>query len=81
LLEKGFSPTLKPLQSIGYRQMIEHLANRLSLDQAVADIKQATRRYAKRQLTWFRNDKDALRIEVSAWRKILSLSFFEKFRD
>ena len=81
LLEKGFSPTLKPLQSIGYRQMIEHLTNRLSLDQAVADIKQATRRYAKRQLTWFRNDKDALRIEVSAWRKILSLSFFEKFRD
>ncbi len=81
LLEKGFSPTLKPLQSIGYRQMIEHLTNRLSLDQAVADIKQATRRYAKRQLTWFRNDKDALRIEVSAWREILSLSFFEKYRD
>ena len=81
LLEKGFSPMLKPLQSIGYRQMIEHLANRLSLDQAVADIKQVTRRYAKRQLTWFRNDKDALRIEVSAWREILSLSFFEKYRD
>jgi tRNA dimethylallyltransferase len=81
LLEKGFSPELKPLQSIGYRQMIDYLANRLSLDQAVADIKQATRRYAKRQLTWFRHDKDALRIEVSAWRKIFSLSFLEQYTN
>lgn len=73
LLEKGYSPELKPLQSIGYRQMIDHLAGRLTLDQAVADTQQATRRYAKRQLTWFRNDKDTLRVEVADWRKILEM--------
>ena len=71
LLEKDFSPELKPMQSIGYRQVIDHLAGRLSLDQAVADTKQATRRYAKRQLTWFRNDKHALRVAVADWQKIL----------
>ncbi|MEA1923235.1 MAG: tRNA (adenosine(37)-N6)-dimethylallyltransferase MiaA [Pseudomonadota bacterium] len=71
LLEKGFGAELKPLKSIGYRQINDYLAGRIPLDQAVADIKQATRRYAKRQLTWFRNDKYACGVEVSDWRKIL----------
>ena len=71
LLEKGFGPELKPLKSIGYRQIIDYLEGRLSFDQAVVDIKQATRRYAKRQLTWFRNDKYAYGVEVSDWKKIL----------
>ncbi|MCD6535250.1 MAG: tRNA (adenosine(37)-N6)-dimethylallyltransferase MiaA [Deltaproteobacteria bacterium] len=71
LLEKGFGAELKPLKSIGYRQINDYLAGRIPLDQAVADIKQATRRYAKRQLTWFRNDKYTCGVEVSEWRKIL----------
>ncbi len=78
LLEKGYSPELKPLQSIGYQQMIEHLAGRLTLDQAISDIQQATRRYAKRQLTWFRNDKDALRVEVANWQKIIEMITFQQ---
>ncbi len=71
LLEKGFDADLKPLKSIGYRQINDYLAGRIPLGQAVADIKQATRRYAKRQLTWFRNDKYACGVDVSNWRKIL----------
>ena len=71
LLGKGFGPDLKPLKSIGYRQIIDYLEGRLSFDQAVVDIKQATRRYAKRQLTWFRNDKYACGVEVSDWKKIV----------
>ncbi len=78
LLEKGFSPELKPLKSIGYRQLIDHIEGRLSLDQATSDTKQATRRYAKRQLTWFRNDKDACGVEVSDWKKILVM--IDQFR-
>ena len=73
LLEKGFGAELKPLKSIGYRQIIEHLAGRLSLDQAIAETKQATRRYAKRQLTWFRNDKYACGVDVSDWQKIFAM--------
>ncbi|NPA25633.1 MAG: tRNA (adenosine(37)-N6)-dimethylallyltransferase MiaA [Deltaproteobacteria bacterium] len=60
ILARGFSPELKPLRSIGYRQIIAYLEGRCSLDEAVHDIKQATRRYAKRQLTWFRHDRDAV---------------------
>ena len=71
LLEKGFGAELKPLKSIGYRQINDYLAGRIPLDQAVADTKQATRHYAKRQLTWFRNDKYACEVEVSDWQKIL----------
>jgi len=78
LLEKGFSPELKPLKSIGYRQIIDHLVGRISLDQAISDTKQATRRYAKRQMTWFRNDKDACGVEVSDWKKILVM--IDQFR-
>jgi tRNA dimethylallyltransferase len=58
--------------------MIEHLAGRLTLDQAISDTKQATRRYAKRQLTWFRNDKDALRVEVADWQKIIEMITFQQ---
>ena len=53
LLDKGFSPTLKPLQSIGYQQLILHLQGILSLDEALRLIVRDTRRYAKRQHTWF----------------------------
>jgi tRNA dimethylallyltransferase len=53
LLDRGFSPELKSLQSIGYRQMIRHLAGELTLVEAVELTVRDTRRYAKRQETWF----------------------------
>lgn len=43
-------------KAIGIRQVRDHLAGTLSLEQCVADIQQASRRYAKRQLTWFRRE-------------------------
>ncbi len=46
----------KPFQFIGYSQLREHLAGRLSEKDAVQQIQQATRRFAKRQLTWFRKE-------------------------
>ncbi|MEJ5300602.1 MAG: tRNA (adenosine(37)-N6)-dimethylallyltransferase MiaA [Thermodesulforhabdaceae bacterium] len=56
ILNMGYSPDLKPLQSIGYRQIIEHLEGRMSLDDAIRDIQLETKRYAKRQFTWFRKE-------------------------
>ncbi|MFT4022352.1 MAG: tRNA (adenosine(37)-N6)-dimethylallyltransferase MiaA [Flavihumibacter sp.] len=52
----GFQPGRLPqaLQTVGYTELIYHLAGRLSLDAAVEQIKTSTRHYAKRQLTWFR---------------------------
>ena len=44
------------LQTVGYTELFDHLEGRLSLDEAVDRIKINTRRYAKRQMTWFRKD-------------------------
>jgi tRNA dimethylallyltransferase len=56
LLEMGFDPGLKPLQSLGYRHMIAHLNGTLSMAEAVRTLQRDTRRYAKRQMTWFAAD-------------------------
>lgn len=49
---------LKNLQTVGYAELFDHLDGKMSLQEAVEKIKQNTRNYAKRQLTWFRKDKD-----------------------
>jgi tRNA dimethylallyltransferase len=57
-------PTLPLLRAVGIRELLEHLSGKTSLAGAVASAKQATRRYAKRQMTWFRHRLDAdLRID------------------
>jgi tRNA dimethylallyltransferase len=58
LVEKGYGLDLKPLQSVGYRHIGLFLKGQVSLDQAVFLMKRDTRRLAKRQLTWFRNDNE-----------------------
>ena len=46
-------------QAIGYKELLPYFAGTCTLSQAVEEMKRATRRYAKRQLTWFRREKDA----------------------
>jgi tRNA dimethylallyltransferase len=60
LTTRGYSLDLKPLRSIGYFQMGQVLAGTLGLPVALEEMKQETRRLAKRQLTWFRGDKEVL---------------------
>lgn len=50
--------TLKALQTVGYKELFEHLLGHLSYDEAVQQIKFHTHQYAKRQLTWLRKDTD-----------------------
>lgn len=54
LLEDGYAPDLNPLRTIGYREPIRYLQGKISHSEMVRLIKRNTRRYAKRQLTWFR---------------------------
>lgn len=54
ILDAGYSPQLPALQTIGYREIIQYLNGEVSLDQAGTLVARNTRRYAKRQLTWFR---------------------------
>ena len=56
LLAKGNSPTIKPFQSLGYKQILGFLQGETDLDEAVRLIKRNTKRYAKRQITWFKKD-------------------------
>ena len=49
---------LNALQAVGYKELFEHLENKTDLQTAVEKIKQNTRNFAKRQLTWFKKDKD-----------------------
>ena len=56
LVDNGLGNTLTARQAIGYKELLACLDGRCSLDDAMASIKQATRRYAKRQMTWFKAD-------------------------
>jgi tRNA dimethylallyltransferase len=58
LLRQGLSPSLPAFQAIGYRQLVRYLEGNGSLEQAVAEIVQETRRFAKRQETWFRKEPE-----------------------
>ncbi len=57
LLER-YPPDLKPLQALGYRHLINYLTGRWSWEEALTLLARDTRRYAKRQLTWFGSDKE-----------------------
>lgn len=57
LLAKGYSEKLKPLQSLGYKQMIDFIRKRHSWEQTLDLINRETWQYAKRQMTWFGADK------------------------
>ncbi len=54
LLDQGYSPDLPSLSAIGYREVVACLQNRLTLAEAVAEIKRATRTFVRRQANWFK---------------------------
>lgn len=56
LCERGLAGTLTARQAIGYKEVIDALEGRTSLDEARETVKRRSRRYAKRQLSWFRRD-------------------------
>jgi tRNA dimethylallyltransferase len=56
LIHNGYADDIERLRSLGYREIAAYLRNECSLEEAAERIKQNTRRYAKRQLTWFRGD-------------------------
>ncbi len=66
LLSSGFRAALTSTQAIGYKELVPVVEGRATLDSAVAQIKLATRRYAKRQLTWFKADPRITWIDVTS---------------
>lgn len=86
LLAAGYDPGAPGMNGVGYREMAEHVAGRLSLEDAIERTQRATRRYARRQRTWFRRQlpPDAVRVSaatdldlctravVGAWRSAVA---------
>jgi tRNA dimethylallyltransferase len=60
-----YSRDLHSMNCLGYKELLWFLDGKISLEEAVQLIKQNTRRYAKRQLTWFRKDKRIRWIDLS----------------
>ena len=82
MLEKGLLKEVESLlpfqnknalQTVGYKEIFSFYNNECTLEQAIANIKQNTRRFAKRQLTWFRKDKDI------KWFELHELDEINKF--
>jgi tRNA dimethylallyltransferase len=69
------NPDLPAMKAIGVRELLDHLAGKTSLEEATAAIKTETRRYAKRQMTWFRNQMgDWPTVETAAALDLSGLS-------
>jgi tRNA dimethylallyltransferase len=64
---------LNALNTVGYKELFRYFNNEISLDQAIEDIKTNTRRYAKRQLTWFSRDDTILWFPAGSADRIISL--------
>ena len=59
LKENGYNSSMQAMQGIGYKEVLLYLENSITLEEAIEMIKQGSRNYAKRQLTWFRKDPRA----------------------
>lgn len=63
LIESGLSIDNISMQGIGYKEIVEYLEGNIPLDKAVENIKQNTRHMAKRQVTWFKRERDVIYID------------------
>ncbi len=78
LLDKGYSRRLPSMSGIGYKQMIMHLNEEITFKEAIRLIKRDSRHYARRQMTWFRRDKNIHWIKNSDEAKNLIKKFLSK---
>jgi len=71
LLDRGYSPRLKPMQAIGYRHMVRYLLGQCELETALKELQRDTRRYAKRQFTWFKAEKEFTWVKPGEYKTVL----------
>ena len=88
IYDKNYDRTLTAMCAIGYKELFDYFDGQCSLDEAVDNIKQNSRRYAKRQLTWFRRNKNLILLdfddklfekasaETEKWIKTFYLEYF-----
>ncbi len=74
LKEKGYTGNLTSMKGLGYRELMVHLDGETSLQETIEQIKTNTRRYAKRQLTWFRGEKEVRWVEYDSREELPELA-------
>ncbi|MFT5698696.1 MAG: tRNA dimethylallyltransferase [Desulforhopalus sp.] len=73
LIQRGYSPELKSMGSIGYRHMAGYINSTYTREEMVRLLARDTRRYAKRQYTWFNNTKDVKWVDVKDGQSVTKL--------
>ena len=74
LLIKGYSKDLVSLQGLGYKEIADYIDGKCDLEEAIEILKRSTRRYAKRQLTWFNRYSQIKFFDVGQYTKSISLT-------
>lgn len=63
-LKEKYSKFPTAMQGLGYKEVVEYLENKISYEEMIDKIKKESRHYAKRQLTWFRKNKDIIWLDA-----------------
>ena len=71
ILAMGFEKKINALNTVGYKEIISYLEEKISLDNAIELIKRNTRHFAKRQITWFKADKRIEWLRVNSYEDLL----------
>ncbi len=82
ILKRGFEPSVNSLQTVGYKEVINYLQGKIKFEEMVDLIKMNTRRYAKRQMTWFRKDNRIVWIKAdNRSPKEIAKEILERFTE
>jgi tRNA dimethylallyltransferase len=73
LIVMGYSPELKPMKAISYRHIVGYLKGSWDLEEAIGLIQRDTRRYAKRQITWFRANPEVIWVNPDDTSEIINM--------
>jgi len=65
LMDRGYRPELISMQGLGYKHFLAHFLGKTTREEAVAFLKRDTKRYAKRQFTWFRREPETLWVDIT----------------
>ena len=74
ILSLGYSKELNALNTVGYKEVIAYLENEITLERAIELVKRNTRRFAKRQMTWFRKDERINWFEINSEEGLNTIS-------
>ncbi len=74
LLQRGYTRDLVSMQGLGYKEIAAALDGECSMDEAIYRVKRDTRHFAKRQLTWFRRERDVVMIDKDDYENVYDLT-------